>query len=308
MALPPTGRAQLPGYEVVPLGSGNLNRLTFNATVEGKMGKMVLDTGASGTFLGEGKYGFLRPGPDRQLPAGVPKTSNINGAAVNVGYARDFHVGHVDLGALPLRLVPDRDIFEGKMGVSAVGSRQYDGFMGEDILRHYNAIVDAGRLILYLNIDPKHRRDPGHGLVAAGWTRVPMSDYGRNFAVECSLNQKNFRLVVDTGAPFTSLDDHMVRAAQLPVRSLPMHGGIIETRSEETALVLTDSLAIGSYVATGVHLVSEPGAARVLHTDFNDSAPVVGFLGGDILRRQNALIDIGSKSLYLKPPSAGAKF
>ncbi len=303
VALPACTSAQLPGYEVVRLGSGDLNRLTFNATIEGTTGKMVLDTGAAGTFLGEGKFGFLRSGPARQLPAGIPKMSTINGAKVQVGYARDFHVGNANLGALPLRLVADRELFEGKLGVSATGGRQYDGYFGEDLLRHYNAIVDAGRLILYLNTDPKHRTNAGRGLVAAGWTRIPMSDYGRNFTVECSLNHKKFRLMVDTGAPFTTLDDHTVRGAGLQVKTLPIRGGVIETRAQESALVLTDTLTIGSYVATGVHLVSEEGLHRALHTNFDESAPMAGLLGGDILRRQNALIDVGNKALYLKPPT-----
>ena len=64
---------------------------------------------------------------------------------------------------------------------------------------------------------------------------------------------------------------------------------------------MTDTLNIGSYVATGVHLVSEGGMHNALHTNFDESAPVVGLLGGDILRRQNALIDVGNKALYLKP-------
>ena len=306
-ALPSAVFAQLPGYEVVRLGSGNFNRLTFTATIEGKTGTMVVDTGAAGTFLGEGKFGFLRPGVDRQLPAGVPKTASINGSKALVGYARDFHVGNANLGALPLRLVPDRDIFEGKLGVSATGGRQYDGYLGEEILRHFNAVVDAGRLILYLNTDSKRKTDAGRGLVAAGWTRVPMSDLGRDFTVECSLNRKSFRLIVDTGAPFTVLDDHTVRNAQLAVTALPMRAGIIETRAQEASLVITDSLTIGSYVATGVHLVSQPNLHRALNTRFEENAPVVGLLGGDILRRQNAIIDIGNKALYLKPPAGASK-
>ena len=299
--------AQLPGYEVVRLGSGNYNRLTFNATIEGKTGKMVLDTGAAGTFLGEGKFGFLRPGADRQLPTGVPKTAEINGSRVQVGYARDFHVGNTNLGALPLRLAPDRDLFEGKLGVAPDAGRQYDGYLGEDILRHFSAIVDVGRLILYLNVDPKRRTDPGRALVAAGWTRVPMDDYHNDFTVECSLNRKRFRLIVDTGAPFTVLDDHTVRGAQLAIRNLPMQAGVIETHAEEIALVLTDSLTIGGYTATGVHLLSEPGMHTALHTNFSESAPVVGLLGGDIMRRHNALIDVGHKALYLKSPGGAGK-
>ncbi len=301
--LPVAASAQLPGYAIVPLGRGNLNRLRLAATIDGTKGLLVLDTGAGGSFLSESKYGSLLPTADRPLPANVPKTASFNGTRVPVGYARDFRVGDASLGSLPLLVVPQRYLYDPKLLYSVKTATQYDGYLGEDILRRCNAIVDVGRLALYLNTDAKHKTDPGQGLVAAGWTRVPMTFSHGDFSVECMLGKKRFHLFVDTGSPFTILDQRVVRASQAPVRDIPMTGSVVATREREMQLITTDSLSIGSYTATGDHLVSQEGLQSSMGMDPNAAVPLGGLLGGDVLARHNALIDIGNQALYLKPPS-----
>ncbi len=296
--------AQLAGYEIVPLGRGNMNRLRLAATIEGTKGLLVLDTGAGGTFLSQGKYSSLLPGPGRQLPSGVPKTSSFNGTRVPVGYARDFHIGNANLGSLPMVIVPQRYLYDPKLLYDPKPDTQYDGYLGEDILRRFNAVVDVGRLVLYLNTDPKRKTDPGRALVAAGWTRIPMTASHGDFSVECTLGRKRFRVFVDTGSPFTVLDERVVRASQIPVADLPMKGGVVATRSREMQLIMTDSLTIGSYTATGVHLVSEAGLQSSMSMSPDAAVPLGGLLGGDILARNNAMIDIGNQALYLKAPGA----
>ena len=302
--LPTVAPAQLPGYEIVPLGRGSLNRLRLAATIEGTKGLLVLDTGAGGTFLSQAKYSSLLPGGDRQLPAGVPKDAGFNGIRVPVGYARDFHIGNANLGSLPLKIVPQRYLYDAKLLYAPQSDTQYDGYLGEDILRHYNAIVDVGRLALYLNMDPKRRTNPGRGLVAAGWTRIPMTASHGDFTVECVLGTKKFRLFVDTGSPFTVLDERVVRSSQAAVADIPMKGGVVATRAREMGMVMTNSLSIGSYTATGVHLVSEAGLQSSMGISSEAAVPLGGLLGGDILARNNAMIDIGNQALYLKPPGA----
>ena len=295
----------MPGYEIVHLGRGHLNRLTMAVTVEGKKGLFVVDTGAGGTFLSASKYSFLLPGPGRQLPTGTPKTASVNGTTVPVGYARNFRVGNSDLGSLPLRVVPQRYLYDPEMLYQADKNHEYDGYLGEDILRHCNAILDAGRLLLYLNVDRARKTDPGRGLVAAGWTRVPMSEYAGDFTVECRLGESKLRVIVDTGAPFTIFDKPAVDRAHGQVSYLPMSGGVVGTRPQEASLINAAQLSIGDYVATNVHLVSQLGLGASLHSNYGEAAPIAGLLGGDILSKNNAIIDIGNKTLYLKRPSSG---
>lgn len=302
----PAASTTMPGYEIVRLGRGHLNRLTMAATVEGKKGLFVVDTGAGGTFLSAGKYSSLLPGGDRQLPSGTPKTASVNGTMVPVGYARDFHVGNSNLGSLPLRIVPQRYLYDPEMLYQTDKSHDYDGFIGEDILRHTHAILDAGRLLLYLNVDPARKTDPGRGLVAAGWTRVPMSDLGSDFTVECRLGDTKFRVIVDTGAPFTIFDKAAVDRAHAQVSFLPMRGGVVGTRRQEASLISAEHLAIGDYTATNVHLVSQLGLGDALRSNYSETAPVAGLLGGDILSKHNAIIDVGNKALYLRRTAPGA--
>ncbi len=296
--------AQLPGYEIVHLGRGHLNRLMMAASIEGKKGLLVVDTGAYGTFLGEAKYGSLLPSADRQLPAGVPKTTSFNGRTVPVAYARDFHIGSTNLGSLPLCIVPQRFLFDAAFLYQHDKGHDYDGYLGEDILRHCGAILDVGHLILYLNVDPRKKTNPGASLVAAGWTKVPLSDFGRDLAVECKLGDKTYRAIVDTGAPFTVFDSGAVANAHARVTELPIKLGVVATRAQRSSLADIDSFRIGDYVATNAHIVSQPGISSFLKTNYNDSSPLAGCIGGDILAKHNAIIDVGNHALYLKHSAA----
>ena len=131
-----------------------------------------------------------------------------------------------------------------------------------------------------------------------------MSDTGRHFLVPCVVNGRQYRLVVDTGAPFTSLDLNLLNAAQVPSHALGVHGGLLATSAEAVSLVDVDRLQIGGYTATGVHLTATARSLKAfggVHDDAPDQ-PVLGLLGGDILASNRAVIDLGGRMLYLKHP------
>ena len=295
----PTPRSPA-GYAVISLGRGHLNRLCLAATIEGIKGLMIVDTGANHSALSD-KYASLLPGPTRKLPAGVPLVANVNGRSCKVGVARDFHVGNTDLGTVAIPLLQRRLLYE-----QSTHDRQYDGLMGEDLLRRYRAILDCGRLALYLITNPNQKLNLGPALTQAGWTRVPLSDLQNDFVVPCEINGEHFRIIVDTGAPFTLMDRGMLASAHTSVSSIPMRGGIIGTRAEQMGFVKLPRAAIGSYTATDLQVVADSSSARYFQDAANDqtNGKVLGLLGGSFLAANNAIIDIGGKALYLKPGKA----
>ena len=298
----------LPGYQITRLGRAHYNRLCLAATIGGTKGLMMLDTGAQTTALSEATYRSLLSNAAYALPAGLPRAVDFNGTRAPLAEAPDLYVGGTNLGAVPVCLLP-RSYLLDPSPLDKKG-RLYDGLLGENILRHYNALVDCGRLMLYLNIDPARKLNLSSSFVRHGWTRVVMSDTGGGFTVPCVLNGHSFRLLVDTGAPFTNLDRHLLAAAQIASHDLPVRGGLIGTNAVQAGLVDLDRLQIGDYTATGVHMTTTAqslaafGGPNSRRTD----VPIVGLLGGDTLATNGAVVDIGNRVLYLKhPPLKAAK-
>lgn len=296
----PSPGGPLPGYQIVRLGRGHLNRLCLAATIAGTKGLMMLDTGANTSSLSDATYRSLLLDSAYKLPAGLPRSVNLNGTSVPLAEAPNFFVGKSNLGAVPVSVIPRRYLFDSSPRDGA--GRSYDGLIGENILRHYNAIVDCGRLVLYLNLDPARKANLSSSFVRNGWTRVPMSDAGNDFTVPCVLRGHRFRLIVDTGSPFTNLDRNLLSAAQIESRDLDVSGGLIATDSRKAGLVDLDQMQIGDYTVTNVHMTATTQSLA----DFDRSPasrilePIVGLLGGDTLAGNNAVVDIGNKALYLK--------
>ena len=292
----------LPGYEIIPLGQGHNNRLCLAATIAGKKGLMMLDTGANSTLLNEATYQTLLQGSGQKLPAGIPKTARMNGVECPVAIAPNFQVGKANLGSLPVCLASRRYLYDSALARTG-GDRLYDGLLGENILRRYNAIVDCGRFMLYLNTDPAQKHSFASAFVGAGWTRVAMSDIRNDFTVPCTLNGHRFRMIVDTGAPFTTVNKELLSAAHLEARDVPgLRGGLVGTRAEETGLVSLPVLEIGGYPARDVHMISTPQSFTAFGGphDSSQEGAIVGLLGGDVLAANDAVVDVGNKSLFLK--------
>ena len=295
------GPGTIPGYIIVGLGQGPYNRLCFAATVEGHKGLMMLDTGAGGVLLNKDKYQFLLPAGNRKLPPGVPAYIPVNDTKSPVGIAHEFRIAQVELGTVPVALVEHRLLYDVGMLYVNNSDRQYDGLIGETVLRHYNAVVDCARLGLYLNIDPAHKHDFGPAFVRAGWTRIPMENLSNDFTVSCKINGRSFRMIVDTGAPWTDLDKNLVSGAQLSIHDLPMRGGVIGARARDAAFLELSGFQIGSYAAPRTDAIVTDGLRG--YFGGNNSAkgqPVIGLLGSDFLSTNGAIVDVGNHALYLK--------
>ena len=294
---------------VARLERGQLNHLGLAATVEGVTGTIMVDTGAPATLLNEGKYGFLLPGPNRKLPVGLPATTRINAMVSPMAFAHDFHLGSNNLGGSPVAVIPQHYLYQnpGPGGQGFAGD--YDGIMGENFLRRYRAVLDCGRQLLYLNLGEAKPQTLAALLPARGWTRVPMSNVVRSFSVPCALNGHRFRLIVDTGAPYTVLDQTLLAAAQVKCVDSPLKGALLGNPEDTLGLADLDSLQIGDFTATNVQMASSRSLGRAfayVH-DKVASGPVLGLLGSDMLAFNGAIIDVGGHALYLKHLSPGAR-
>ena len=240
----------------------------------------------------------------RALPAGLPRAVTLNGTRIPLAEAPDLRVGPSNLGAVPVCMVPGHDLTDPDRG--GAKGLVYDGLVGENVLRHYNAVIDCARLGMYLNLDPAKKLVLTESFGRAGWTRVPMIDTGHHFLVPCVVNGHRFRLVVDTGAPFTDLDLNLLSAAQVGSRDLGVRSGMLATSTEKVSLVDLDQLQIGGYTAKGIHMTATAQSLKAFggaHDNAPDQ-PILGLLGGDVLANNRAVVDFGSRMLYLKHSGA----
>jgi hypothetical protein len=223
----------------------------------------------------------------------IPAKLSINGAFNSVAIARNLRLGALNLVDEPVVLVDLGGIRRSKRN-------EIDGILGADILFPTKAMLDCQRQILILKINPSV---PGTipGFDLSGFRRIPMhvSD-GFNLYVDGSVNGKKAKLMVDTGAFATLLHSRFVRRMQIPMRDTPFSSSGVNLKQRGVQMATISRLSIGTMnlERRDVGVINLDG---LIHAGLLDaSPPVAGLLGSEILRRHHAIIDFGTKSLYLK--------
>lgn len=280
-------------YESLPLIRSAQNHLLVRAEINGKPALLGVDTGApvSAIALNRRAHFGLTP---TNAKSGVPTKLSINGAFNSVAIARNLRLGALNLIDEPMVLV---DLG----GMRRSNKRdEIDGILGADILFPTKALLDCQRQILILKINPSV---PGTipGFDLTGFRRIPMhvSD-GFNLYVDGSVNGKKARLMVDTGAFATLLHSRFVRQMKIPLRDTPFSSSGVNLKQRGVQMATITRFSIGSMdlAKKDVGVINLEG---LIHGGLLDaSPPVAGLLGSEILRRHHAIIDFGTKSLYLK--------
>ena len=207
--------------------------------------------------------------------------------------------------ALVVGLTAGMERYNSEHSQMAVG-----GLMGEDILHRYSAVIDWRRRGVYFNTDPSKRIKMGPGFIAAGWTAIPMATSNdRHFFVPCTVSGRPVRLMVDTGAQFTTFIDGILPLTTIYNRDT---GGSM-ARIGSTGMTLSmigsdmemhparvEHWKIGNFEIAK----SSVAVAKLPHALVNEQVagdgPILGVLGAELLASNHAIIDVGGSTLYLK--------
>jgi predicted aspartyl protease len=281
-------------YEALPLVHSSQNHLLIEVEINGKPATLVVDSGApiSAVSTDRAEHFGLTPLPPKSATKStMPYQLNINGAFNAVSIARNLRLGVLNLVDEPMILI--------KVAEPRGARRESDGILGTDVLSPLKAILDYDRMLLVVKVDPTVP-GPVPGFDFRGYRRIRMQESdGSNLYVRSSINGTKTRLMVDTGAPGTLLNSKFVVRMKIPTQKSRFNSIGVNVPESRLHLANITQLSIGSMdmPSSRVGVIDLQG---VIHNGLEASPPIVGLLGSQMLRDHHAIIDFGTKSLYLR--------
>lgn len=283
-------------FQVLPLERSRQNHLLLRALINGKPALLGVDTGAPVSAIAANRaehFGLTELSPNSKLP----RQLRINGGLNRVAIARNVQIGALVLVDEPVVAI---DLGGSYRAAKLMKEQAIDGIIGADILFPTEAVLDCRAQTLTLKIDPSVR-GPAPGTNYRGFTKVPMFlSSGYNLYVDSKLNGQRAKLLVDTGAFTTLLNQRFVRRMKIPLRktAFTSAGVNLKGRGVEIATIAQFSVGGLDMEKKEVGVIDLEGLIRDGLLDA--TPPVAGLLGSEILRRHYGIIDFRTKTLYLK--------
>ena len=286
-----------PQYVALPLVRSYQNHLLVRAYINGKPAMLGVDTGAPVSAIALSKRQYFRLSgisTDSKLPTRL----QINGAYNNVAIARQFRLGALNLVDEPVVTV---DLSGSSHAARILHEEEIDGILGADILFPTEAVLDCNKQLLFLKVDPDARGGTP-GVEYRGLQKMPLLlSEGYNLYVDGAVNGSPARLMVDTGAFATLLHRGFVRQMHIPLYDTPFSSSAVNLKQRGVEVARIQRLSVGKIDIFGkdVGVIDLDGLIHrgLLHS----SPPVAGLLGAEILRSHHAIIDFGTRTLYLRP-------
>ena len=283
-------------FQALPLERSRQNHFLVRAEINGKRAILGVDSGAPVSAISATRAAYFGISP-------IPRSSTLPARLrINGGYNRVTIAHHLRLGALILVDEPmvSIDLRTPARAAQEFHEQQLDGILGADILFPTQAVPNCEEQLLLMKIDPDV---PGTvpGVNHRGWKNIPIRvTQGWNLYVDGKLNGKAAQLMVDTGAFTTLIHRPFVDQMRLHLRDTPYASGAVNLKERGLQLAVIRHFAIGHFLVRGKE-VGVMDLRGLIHGDLlKGSPPVAGLLGSEFLSRNHAIIDFGTRTLYLK--------
>jgi predicted aspartyl protease len=292
----PQPALERPDFQALPLERSSQNHLLVRAEINGKPALLGVDTGAPVSAIAASRrthFGMSAiPGTSK-----LPLRLKINGGFNRVTIAHRLRLGALTLIDEPMVAI---DLSGPARAAHDFHEQELDGILGADILFPTQAVLDCKQQVLFMKVDPDV---PGTvpGVNHRGWKNMPIRvTKGWNLYVDSKLNGKAAQLMIDTGAFTTLIHRPFVREMRLAVRDTPYTSGAVNLEERGLQLATIRRFSVGPFLVKGKE-VGVMDLQGLIHGDLLKSAPpVAGLLGSEFLRRNHAIIDFGTRTLYLK--------
>ena len=282
-------------FESLSLTRSRQNHLLIHAYINGKPARLIVDSGSPSTVISAKRrahFGLTAAPENLNWPTEV----QVNGRLSPLVIARNLRLGRIDVVDAPVVLV---DLGQTRRAYRVAREQEADGILGADVLFATKAILDCRRQMLVLNLYPETPSE-GAGLDFRGFQQVPLFvTEGLNSYVDGTVNGTPARLMVDTGAFDILLHRSFVRRLRIPLRKTRLESAAINLSYARLDLAQIQKLSIGLVNIVGKK-VGVTDLSGFIDPDQKSTPPVVGLLGGEILRTNHAIIDFGTRTLYLK--------
>lgn len=279
----------------VPLVVGDNNRPYVDVVLRGPDGaertvRMLLDTGGGGFILGE----------DLARDLGLAWDAPAQGEAAR--FARVASPPEARLGAMPLSLVPERVLVALGEASGMPGDEAADGLFPGHVLARYHVILDypAGELTL---------AEPGS--VTPRGEPMPIG-VSRPFGfprTEVRIGGKAYGFLLDTGPPATIVSQALVEEWHQAHPGWARHDGAAGIARELEAVGgrVLETMTVadaewGAFALDDFTVAAQPEGTFEDYMSGMMSAPVIGALGGNVLRGFRVELDYANETLYLSRP------
>ncbi len=283
-------------FQALSLERSRQNHLLVRVEINGKPALLGVDTGAPVSAISAARrshFGLTSiPGTSR-----LPARLRINGGFNRVTIAHRLRIGALTLVDEPMVAI---DLSAPARASREFHEQEIDGILGADILFPTEAVLDCKEQILFMKIDPDVKGTVP-GINHRGWKTMPIRvTEGWNLYVDSKLNGKPAQLMIDTGAFTTLIHRSFVKEMRLKTRDTPYTSGAVNLDERGLQLAVIRRFAVGPYLVKGKE-VGVMDLDGLIHGDLlKGKPPVAGLLGSEFLRRNHAIIDFGTRTLYLK--------
>jgi len=284
------------------------NKMHIETHINDKPADFILDTGASSTFLNKKHLPRLDlktvSGADDQAASIFTFLGTLSEYDRTV--AREFSVAGFTFRPWPFIVHGAPDKY---------------GVLGVDFLNFGCAVVFCGYGVVFLDVDHQPAQDIGEQLRAFGYTEVellmPRLKASRAikwrmaggeqalesgvFSIKVSVDGADGIIMLDTGAPVTTLDMGVVESTDKRVRRhkhIKIRDGAGHTTGFAGAYI--DSLMVGEYALCRNQYVGVVEGIRKRGNTGVYDLPFLGVIGIELLVANHAIIDCGNRRLYLR--------
>lgn len=267
-------------YKALPLERDERgSRFFLPVTINGVRARLHVDTGCNNTNIyahAITRFG-MKATPTQKVMMGLGGLEKLSVAS----YAT------IDLGGGLVRSNGTVDISSG------AGVDDCDGILGTDWLDGQGVLLSIEHHCLYVPVSGRGVSEAVAAAAAtAGFMRTQLKNLNGVRAFDASINGTHAQLLFDTGAQQLLIDSAVAKAAGLKVSDVDAGG--VGTGGQEARLgyACPEIIALGDVQLRGL-------ACMVADLSMLKRQGLDGLMGGELLTRLHAILDIDSSMLYL---------
>ena len=281
---------------IIPLAVTGTGHVTAEGNANGHPVRFVVDTACPVTIIDSAVYPKLAPsGAESSTVGRTLYLKSFGYRAATSGTIANLRIGGTSLGRVPVG-VTALDTVLGR------GKPDAEGILGSDLLLRCHAIIDLKSGTLLLDPSPGQKEALAQRVAREGYTAVAMTPTsGLHLAVPCMLSNVSQRLVVDTGSPGMVVQRSLINTSEL-VR--PSRVSYMKTLAGGTtvAWLPLQNWSIGDFPIESAMVATGDFRGGIFDERTSNGGQVAGQLGLEPMARWHALVDFGTRKIYLKPP------